>query len=399
MSNDRRDFLRLSLAAGAALSAPASLFARESSRLQGEPAKKLKLLVFGGTGFIGPKLVDYALSRGHEVTLFNRGRTNTHLFADLPKVIGDRDPDKGQGLKGLAEGEWDVVFDDNGYYPRHVKASAELLAGRVQHYIYVSSISAYASFGTSGQDEDAPLAELADPTVETMGAAYENYGGLKVACERAAQAAYPQGATIVRPGYIVGPGDPTDRFTYWPVRIDRGGDALIPGTKADPVQVIDVRDLAEWMVLLAERKTLRSGREARLGHGHRRLRRGQREPRQAALGLDRGAARRERAAAADLGAARRRGGRGAHRFERARRGRGPGLPPHRADDLRHAGLVPEPARGASGGAQGRARARRRDAHPQGAGLDLSAARVAGQSARPAAISAARRARSAASSTS
>jgi 2'-hydroxyisoflavone reductase len=256
MSNDRRDFLRLSLAAGAALSAPASLFARESFRLQGEPVKKLKLLVFGGTGFIGPKLVDYALSRGHEVTLFNRGRTNTHLFADLPKVIGDRDPDKGEGLKGLAEGEWDVVFDDNGYYPRHVKASAELLAGRVQHYIYVSSISAYASFGTSGQDEDAPLAELADPTVETMGAAYENYGGLKVACERAAQAAYPQGATIVRPGYIVGPGDPTDRFTYWPVRIDRGGDALIPGTKDDPVQVIDVRDLAEWMVLLAEKKTL-----------------------------------------------------------------------------------------------------------------------------------------------
>jgi 2'-hydroxyisoflavone reductase len=255
MSNDRRDFLRLSLATGAALSAPASLFAREAA-LQGEPSKKLKLLVFGGTGFIGPKLVDYALSRGHEVTLFNRGRTNTHLFADLPKVIGDRDPDKGEGIKGLAEGEWDVVFDDNGYYPRHVKASAELLAGRVQHYIYVSSVSAFAGFGKSGQDEDAPLAQLADPTVETMGASFENYGGLKVLCERAVQAAYPQGATVVRPGYIVGPGDPTDRFTYWPVRIDRGGDALIPGTKEDPVQVIDVRDLSEWMVHLAEKRTL-----------------------------------------------------------------------------------------------------------------------------------------------
>lgn len=251
MSNDRRDFLRLSLAAGAALAAP-----RAALSLQSGPSKKLKLLVFGGTGFIGPKLVDYALSRGHEVTLFNRGRTNTHLFADLPKVLGDRDPDKGEGLKGLAEGEWDVVFDDNGYYPRHVKASAELLAGRVKHYIYVSSVSAYASLDAGGQDEDAALAELADPAVETMGASFEHYGGLKVLCERAVQAAYPAGATIVRPGYIVGPGDPTDRFTYWPVRIDRGGDALIPGSKEDPVQVIDVRDLAEWMVHLAEAKTL-----------------------------------------------------------------------------------------------------------------------------------------------
>lgn len=251
----RRDFLRLSLAAGAALGAPASVFARASAP-QGEPAKKLKLLVFGGTGFIGPKLVDYALSRGHAVTLFNRGRTNTHLFQDLPKVLGDRDPDKGDGLKGLAEGEWDVVFDDNGYYPRHVKASAELLVGRVQHYVYVSSISAYASLGTRGQDEDAPVAELADPTVETMGEGGAYYGGLKVLCERAVRTAYPQGATVVRPGYIVGPGDSTDRFTYWPVRIDRGGDALIPGSKEDPVQVIDVRDLAEWMVHLAEKKTL-----------------------------------------------------------------------------------------------------------------------------------------------
>ena len=250
MSNDRRDFLRLSLAAGAALAAPRLSFA-----LQGEPKKKLKLLVFGGTGFIGPKLVDYALSRGHEVTLFNRGRSNTHLFPDLPKVLGDRDPDKGEGLKGLAEGEWDVVLDDNGYYPRHVKAAAELLKGRVKHYIYVSSVSAYAAFDQGGLDEDSALAELEDPTVETMGEGFQYYGGLKVLCERAAQAAFPDGCTVVRPGYIVGPGDPTDRFTYWPVRIDRGGEALVPGAKDDPVQVIDVRDLAEWMVHLAEART------------------------------------------------------------------------------------------------------------------------------------------------
>jgi len=250
MTNDRRDFLRLSLAAGAALGLQRSLLAAQDG-----PSKKLRFLVFGGTGFIGPKLVENALARGHEVTLFNRGRTNTHLFPDLPKVIGDRDPEKGEGLKGLAEGEWDVVFDDNGYYPRHVRASAELLKGRVQHCLYVSSVSAYASFETNGMDEDAPVAELSDPTVETMGSQYENYGGLKVLCERAVQEVFQGGATVVRPGYIVGPGDPTDRFTYWPVRVDRGGDALIPGAESDPVQVIDVRDLAEWMVRLAESRT------------------------------------------------------------------------------------------------------------------------------------------------
>jgi 2'-hydroxyisoflavone reductase len=250
MHNDRRDFLRLSLAAGAMLGLPRGAFAWQVA--PAKPDKKLRILVFGGTGFIGPKLVEYALSRGHEVTLFNRGKTNAHLFPDLEKVIGDRDPDKGEGISGLKEGKWDVVMDDNGYYPRHVKASAELLAERVGQYIYVSSISAYASFAKAGQDEDAELAELEDPTVETMG---NNYGGLKVLCERAAQTAFGERCTVIRPGYIVGPGDPTDRFTYWPVRIDRGGTALIPGTPADPVQVIDVRDLAEWMVHVAEART------------------------------------------------------------------------------------------------------------------------------------------------
>lgn len=253
MHNDRRDFLRYSLAASALMAAGRSAQALQSGG--DKPTTKLKILVFGGTGFIGPKLVDYALSRGHEVTLFNRGKTNTHLFPDLTKVIGDRDPDKGEGLKGLEKGRWDVVIDDSGYYPRHVKASADLLAKRVGQYIYVSSISAYASFAIANQDEEAELAELSDPSVETMGASFENYGGLKVLCERAVQAAFGEHATVIRPGYIVGPGDPTDRFTYWPVRIDRGGDALIPGKKTDPIQVIDVRDLAEWMVHMAEKKT------------------------------------------------------------------------------------------------------------------------------------------------
>ncbi len=253
MPADRRDFLRLSLAASAFLATPTS--ARALQAAAGAPAKKLRLLVFGGTGFIGPKLVEFALSRGHEVTLFNRGRTNVHLFPDLEKIVGDRDPDKGEGIKGLAGHTWDAVLDDNGYYPRHVKASAELLAeAGVGQYVYVSSISAYAAFTAAGMDESAPTAKLADPKVETMGSGFEFYGGLKALCEEAAMAAFPDHCTVIRPGYIVGPGDPTDRFTYWPVRISRGGVALVPGTPDDPIQVIDVRDLAEWMVHMVEER-------------------------------------------------------------------------------------------------------------------------------------------------
>ena len=255
MSTHRRDFLRLSLAAGAYLAASRSALASQEGD-KGAP-KKLRILVFGGTGFIGPELVGHALERGHEVTLFNRGRTNTHLFPDLEKIIGDRDPDKGQGLEGLEGRSWDVVIDDNGYYPRHVGASAKLLAAAgVGHYIYVSSISAYASLAQPGLDEGAPTAELEDPTVETMGEQFQNYGGLKALCEWAVRKTFGERCTIVRPGYIVGPGDPTDRFTYWPARISRGGHALVPGTPEDPIQVIDVRDLGEWMVRLAEARTM-----------------------------------------------------------------------------------------------------------------------------------------------
>ena len=259
MSSNRRDFLRLSLATTAFLTALEGTrgHAQTKAAADAKPPKKLRMLVFGGTGFIGPDLVRYALSRGHEVTLFNRGKTNTHLFPDLEKIVGNRDPSKDEGLKGIEGKTWDVVFDDNGYFPRHVKASADMLAkAGVDHYVYVSSVSAYASFAVDGQDEDAPAAKLDDPTVETMGDQGQYYGGLKVLCEDAAKAAFPKGCTVVRPGYIVGPGDPTDRFTYWPVRISRGGDALVPGTTEDPIQVIDVRDLAEWMVLLAEARTL-----------------------------------------------------------------------------------------------------------------------------------------------
>ena len=254
MTNTRRDFLHSTLATAAVLATGA-----QAARRGGEakPAgKALQVLVFGGTGFIGPKLVEHAIARGHTVTMFNRGKTNADLFPDVEKIKGNRWPDKDEGLKGLEGRKWDVVFDDNGYYLRQVAESAKLLAPNVGHYVYVSSISAYAKNDVVGADETAALASLADPTVETMGANFEHYGGLKVVCERAAEEALPGRVTVIRPGYIVGPGDPTDRFTYWPVRFARGGDVVVPGAPDDPLQVIDVRDLAEWMVRVAEQKTI-----------------------------------------------------------------------------------------------------------------------------------------------
>ncbi len=247
MNTSRREFLQVT-AAGALIASCSAL--RDTKA----PEKK-RLLVLGGTGFIGPALVELARQRGHTVTIFNRGKTRPGLFPDVEKLQGDRDPQKGEGIKSLAGRQWDVVFDDCGYFPRHVKASAELMGPNIGHYIYVSSISCYAKNDVEGGNEDAELARLADPTVETMGKSYENYGGLKVLCEQAAMAALPGKVTIVRPGYIVGPDDPTGRFTYWPARMDRGGEVLVPGTPNDPIQVIDVRDLAAWMLLCGERGT------------------------------------------------------------------------------------------------------------------------------------------------
>jgi 2'-hydroxyisoflavone reductase len=243
---------------------------------QDKAEKPLSILILGGTGFLGPKTVEVALARGHKVTVFNRGRTEKRIpfgFEGVEHLYGNRDPllpaddargPDGQllnpdashkGLEQLAGKSFDVVIDNSGYYPRHVQASAELLAKSCERYIYISSISAYADNTKIDADEDAPLAELADPTVETMGPGYAHYGGLKVLCERAAQAAFDGRCAVVRPGYIVGPGDPTDRFTYWPVRIARGGEVAAPGTPDDPMQWIDVRDLAEFLVKLAEDRT------------------------------------------------------------------------------------------------------------------------------------------------
>jgi 2'-hydroxyisoflavone reductase len=247
----RREFLQTTLAAGSL-----ALFAGSSLRARAQEYKPMRILILGGTGFIGPALVEIALAHGHSVSVFNRGITEKRKGAlpdNVDRLIGDRDPDKGEGLKALAGKQWDACIDDTGYFPRMVKASAELLAPNIKQYIFTSSISAYAKNDVEGADEMAELAALDDPTVETMGAQYENYGGLKVLCEQAAEKAMPGKTTIVRPGFIVGPGDGTDRFTYWPVRVSKGGEVLCPGTPDDPIQIIDVRDLAAFLLLLAER--------------------------------------------------------------------------------------------------------------------------------------------------
>ncbi|HXU72385.1 MAG TPA: NAD-dependent epimerase/dehydratase family protein [Polyangia bacterium] len=228
----RRAFLQGSLAAAAAMTFRPRIAAA---------AKPKKILILGGTGFLGPALVAAARAHGHTLTLFNRGKTNPGRFADLEQLHGDRDGH----LEALGGGrKWDVVIDDSGYVPRHVKDSATLLAPNVGHYLFVSTISVYADLGNPA-DENAPVAKLKEPTEKVTG---ETYGALKALCEEAASAAMPGRVTVVRPGLIVGPEDPTDRFTYWPVRLQRGGEVLAPGDPKDPVAYIDVRDLANWMV-------------------------------------------------------------------------------------------------------------------------------------------------------
>lgn len=254
MTTNRREFLRYSAATGALLGLPSAAALAQDKSTAEAPARKLSMLVLGGTGLIGPALVEYAQARGHTVALFNRGKTNTHLFPDVEKLRGDRNPDKGDGIKALEGRKFDVVFDDTGYYPRHVKASAELLAPNIGHYVFISSISCYARNDIEGLDESGELATMEDPTLESMGKNYEYYGALKALCEQAAEAAMPGKTCVIRPGYIVGPGDTSNRFAYWPMRADKGGDFVVPGDPTDPIQVIDVRDLSEWMVHVAERK-------------------------------------------------------------------------------------------------------------------------------------------------
>ena len=250
---NRRQFLQGAVAAAGLAGLHAAGLAGSAAAQEIEPApESLRILVLGGTGFIGPWEVEAARAHGHTITLFNRGKTRPDLFPELEHLEGDRDPEKGAGLSALAGRSFDVVIDNSGYYPRHVRASAELLAPRVKHYIYISSISAYADPSVPAQDETAPLATMDDPEVEEMGENWVNYGPLKALCEAAAEQAMPGRVTVVRPGFIVGPGDHTHRFTYWPLRIREGGAVAVPGAPDDPIQVIDVRDLTEWIIHLAE---------------------------------------------------------------------------------------------------------------------------------------------------
>lgn len=206
----------------------------------------LKILVLGGTGFLGPQLVEAMQRRGHTPTLFNRGKTRPELFPDVEKLRGNRDGD----LTALKDRKWDAVIDTSGYVPRVVRASAELLAPSVRQYVFISSISVYANTVTPNPDETHEVAIAADPRTEEV---MENYGALKALCEQAAEAVMPGRTTNIRPGLIVGPGDPTDRFTYWPVRVAAGGEVLAPGNKSDPIQIIDVRDLADFILTTLEK--------------------------------------------------------------------------------------------------------------------------------------------------
>ena len=207
----------------------------------------MRILVLGGTIFLGRHLVERALARGHTVTLFNRGQHNPDLFPAVARLYGDRTRD----LSALAGHRWDAVIDTGGYHPRDVRRVAEQLTGQTDHYTFVSSLSVYPEETAPGADEEAPVQPLAgDPeATEVTG---ETYGPLKALCEQAAEEALPGHVLTVRPGLIVGPWDPSDRFTYWPVRIQRGGAVLAPGEATDPVQFIDVRDLAGWMLQMIE---------------------------------------------------------------------------------------------------------------------------------------------------
>jgi 2'-hydroxyisoflavone reductase len=206
----------------------------------------MRILMIGGTRFIGRHVVTAALARGHDVTLFHRGRTGPDLFPEVEHRLGDRDSD----LSALADGEWDATVDTCAYVPRQVQTLADVLGDRGGHHLLVSSVSAYAAPEGPGLTEDSPLAELDDPTVEEV--TDQTYGGLKVLCERAAVDRYGPSTLLVRPTYVVGPDDYTWRFPWWVARLARGGEVLAPGPADAPAQVIDVRDMAAWMVGLLE---------------------------------------------------------------------------------------------------------------------------------------------------
>jgi 2'-hydroxyisoflavone reductase len=210
-------------------------------------AKPQKVLILGGTGFIGPHFVEALVAGGHVLTLFNRGKRDPEARQGIEQLLGDRN---GQ-IDALKGHDWDVVIDNSAYTPKQVKLTADLLKGHVRQYVFISSVAAYADFKKAGIDEGYELKKLDDPTVEEVNG--NTYGGLKVLCEKVVEDTYGKDATLIRPTYIAGPGDSTDRFTYWPLRVSKGGEMLAPGTPGDPFQFVDVRDLADFMRLAVEK--------------------------------------------------------------------------------------------------------------------------------------------------
>jgi len=252
MNWTRREFVHTSTLAGAALGVASCTPSSDSDQGEGDSGTEapdpLRILILGGTGWLGPNQVRAALSRGHEVTLFNRGQRDPGMFPELETLIGDRDDD----LEALRGREWDVAIDNSATIPRWVRQSTEVLGDAVGAYVFVSSVGVYLPYLTAPLDENGPIGTTEDQTTEQVNGA--TYGALKALSEQVAREAYPDTYQVVRPGYIVGPGDPTDRFTYWPVRLARGGEMLAPGAPTDPIQQIDVRDLAAFMIDLVEQR-------------------------------------------------------------------------------------------------------------------------------------------------
>jgi 2'-hydroxyisoflavone reductase len=265
MTLDRRTFLKTSAilggAVGVGLPGVAEAFTADGVRAaayrpetgEAQP-KPLRILILGGTGFIGPQQVEYALARKHKLTLFNRGKTNSTLFPNVPRLVGDRN--EAGGHDALKKGTWDVVIDNPTTNPMWVRGAGEALKGRVGQYLFVSTISVFSDYSKPGMDESGPLNTPTDID-KPFDRDARFYGPNKVRSEMEAKAQFGEDkVTIVRPGLIVGPGDLSDRFSYWPVRIDRGGEILAPGTPNDAVQYIDVHDLSEWIVRCGENHTI-----------------------------------------------------------------------------------------------------------------------------------------------
>ena len=274
----RRNFLKLSALAGGSVGL--GLIHPETTRALGIAGKAahdprpLRILILGGTGFTGPFQVRYALDRGHKVTVFNRGRTHPgELPKEAEQLLGDRN---GQ-LDALKGRTWDVVIDNPATLPVWVRDAAQILKGNADRYVFISSTAVYADTSKQGMDETAPLvkyegADAMKETNATMRAGnFALFGPLKAVSEAEAEKWFPNKTLVIRPGYIVGPGDESDRFTYWPVRIERGGEVLAPGSPSDPMQIIDARDLAEWTIRMVEQGTVgafnATGPKSRLSMG------------------------------------------------------------------------------------------------------------------------------------